>query len=150
MAVQPSGDMSAQHRYDVSYDRQSIGTSPGDGWLAFSIVLLGIVGVLNTIGGIAAIGDSKFYVHDTKYVLGSLHTWGWVVLLIGVIQLLVAYGIYARNQAARWIGVLSLALNSIAQLLMIPAYPFWSLSIFALDIIAIYGLIVYGQKEAAV
>jgi hypothetical protein len=31
----------------------------------------------------------------------------------------------------------------IAQLLRMPAYPFWSLAIFALDTLAIYGLVVY-------
>src|SRR3954454_4431187 len=148
MSVQPSGDRSAEHRYDISYDRSGSERHPGDGWLAFSVVLLGIAGVLNVIGGIAAIGDSKFFVHDTKYVVGSLSTWGWVVLCLGVIQLFVAYGIYLRNQGARWVGVFSLSLNAIAQLLMIPAYPFWSLAIFALDIIAIYGLVVYGQHTA--
>jgi len=42
--------------------------------------------------------------------------------------------------------VIVLSLNAIAQLLMMPAYPFWSLSIFTLDILAGYGLIAYGQR----
>ena len=41
-----------------------------------------------------------------------------------------------------------LGLNAIAQLLMMPAYPLWSLCIFALDILAIYGLIAYGRRIA--
>jgi hypothetical protein len=36
--------------------------------------------------------------------------------------------------------------NAIAQLLMIPAYPFWSLSIFTLDSLAIFGLLVDGAR----
>jgi hypothetical protein len=68
------------------------------------------------------------------------------VLIIGILQFLVAWGIAVRNQLARWVGVLVLALNAIAQLLMIPAYPFWSLSIFTLDVLAMYGLIVYGAR----
>lgn len=148
MSVQPSADRSAEHRYDISYDRSGMERDHGDGWLSFSVVLIGIAGVLNVIGGIAAIGDSKFYVNDAKYVLGNLHEWGWTVLLIGVLQLLVAWGIFARNQWARWTGVVVLSLNLIAQLLMIPAYPFWSLSLFTLDLIALYGLVAYGQRLA--
>src|SRR4051794_29075496 len=139
---------SAQHRYDAGHERSPVVGDRGDGWLTFAIVLLGIAGVLNVIGGISAISDSKFWVQDAKYAVGSLKTWGWVILSIGVIQLIVSYGIYLRNQGARWLGVFSLALNAIAELLMIPAYPFWSLSIFALDVIAIFGLIVYGQKPS--
>ena len=53
---------------------------------------------------------------------------------------------FVKNQLSRWVGVVALAANAIAQLLMMPAYPFWSLSIFALDILAIYGLLAYGKK----
>jgi hypothetical protein len=51
-------------------------------------------------------------------------------LILGALQLLVGVGVFARNQFARWTGVVILSLNAIAQLRMIPAYPFWSLAIF--------------------
>ena len=89
--------------------------------------------------GIAAISNAHFFTANAHYVAGSLNTWGWVVLCIGVIQWLVGLGVFLKNQFARWTGVLVLAANSIVQLMMMPAYPFWSLSIFALDILAIYG-----------
>ena len=120
----------------------------GYGWVAFAGVLLLVVGTINFIEGIAAIGNAHFFVHNTHYMVGSLNTWGWVVLCIGVVQLLLGLGVFAKNQLARWTGVVVLALNAIAQLLMMPAYPFWSLCIFTLDILAIYGLIAYGQHIA--
>jgi len=80
-----------------------------------------------------------------NYIAGSLNTWGWVVLCIGVIELLVGLGVFAKNQFARWTGVVILSVNAVVQLMMMPAYPFWSLCIFTLDILAIYGLIAYGQ-----
>jgi len=54
--------------------------------------------------------------------------------------------VFVKNQFSRWVGVIVLGLNAIVQLMMIPAYPFWSLSIFTLDILAIYGLIAYGKR----
>lgn len=118
----------------------------GYGWVVFAGVLLLVVGTMNLIEGIAAIGNAHFFVRNTNYVFGSLNTWGWVVLCIGVIQLLVGLGVFAKNQFARWTGVFILSLNTIAQLLIMPAYPFWSLSLFAIDILAIYGLVAYGQR----
>src|SRR4051812_41861882 len=145
----PLSDKSSQARYDASYDRGArYPGDDGDAWLAYLVVLLAIAGVLNLIGGIAAIGDAHFFARDANYVLGSLNTWGWVVTVIGAVELLVAVGIYRMNQAARWVGVFALGLNAITQLLMLPAYPFWALAIFALDLIAIYGLIAYGAKPA--
>lgn len=119
----------------------------GFGWLVFSAVLLLIVGTFNVIDGIAAISNAHFFVANAHYVFGDLKTWGWVVLCLGALQLLVGAGIFARNQWARWTGVVVLGLNAIAQLLMMPAYPFWSLSLFAVDIAAIYGLVAYGARE---
>lgn len=129
--------------------RMDYGTDPsGDGWVAFAGVLILILGTMNTIEGIAAIGNANFFVHGTHYVFASLKTWGWITLILGICQLLVGFGIFARNQLARWVGVFIVSLNALAQLLMIPAYPFWSLAIFAVDILAIYGLVAYGQKIA--
>jgi hypothetical protein len=118
----------------------------GYGWVTFAGVLLLIVGTLNVIEGLAAIGNAHFFVANTHYIAGSLKTWGWVVLCIGVLELAVGCGVFVKNQFSRWTGVVVLAANAIAQLLMIPAYPFWSLSIFTLDILAIYGLIAYGHR----
>jgi hypothetical protein len=118
----------------------------GYGWVVFAGVLLLIAGTLNFIEGIAAIGNAHFFTANANYIAGSLNTWGWVVLCIGALELAVGCGVFVKNQFLRWTCVVVLAANCIAQLLMIPAYPFWSLSIFTLDILAIYGLIAYGKR----
>jgi hypothetical protein len=118
----------------------------GQGWIMFAGVLLLTLGTINLIDGIAAIGKAHFYIADAHYVFGDLKTWGWIALCLGVLQLLVGLGVFAKNQLARWTGVVVVSLNAIAQLLMMPAYPLWSLSIFAVDILAIYALVVYGTR----
>ena len=118
----------------------------GSGWVAFAGILLLIVGTLNVIEGIAAIDKANFFVRNTHYIAGDLSAWGWTVLFIGIAQILLGLGVMAKNQFARWTGVGVLGLNAIAQLMFIPAYPFWSLAIFSLDILAIYGLVTYGGR----
>jgi hypothetical protein len=119
----------------------------GAGWIMYSGVLLLTLGVLNIIDGIGAISRSHFYIANAHYMFGSLRTWGWVALILGALQLLIGLGVLFReSQIARWAGVITLSLSAIAQLLMIPAYPFWSLAIFAVDILAIYGLLAYGRR----
>ena len=119
----------------------------GGGWLTFAGILLLIVGVMNVIGGIGAVDDSKFFVGNTKYVFGDLNTWGWVILILGSVQILTAFGLFARNSMARIAGVVFASVNAMAQLLMLPAYPLWSLALFTLDILIIYGLVAYGSDE---
>jgi hypothetical protein len=122
----------------------------GSGWITFAGVLIVMVAILNIIDGIAAIASSSFFVDNARYIVfDDLKTWGWIVLGLGVIQVLVAFGVWAGNQLARWTGIVFVSLNAIAQLLFIPAYPFWSLSIFALDVLVLYGLAAHGGRRPA-
>ena len=130
----------------ADYDPYAADDERGYGWVAFAGTLLLMIGTLNFIQGLAAISNSHFFATNTHYILGNLNTWGWVVLCIGVIEWCVGVGVFVKNQFSRWVGVLVLGLNSLVQLLMIPAYPLWSLSIFTLGILAIYGLVAYGSR----
>ena len=150
MSVSPASEQPAQVRgagVQASRDYYD-GDERGDGWVLFAGVLLLMLGTLNFIEGLAAIGNAHFFTANANYIAGSLNTWGWVVLCIGVLEWAVGVGVFIKNQFSRWVGVVVLAGNAIVQLMMIPAYPFWSLTIFTLDILAIYGLIAYGKRIA--
>jgi hypothetical protein len=110
------------------------------GWWVFAGILLLIAGVLNIIYGIAAIGNSKFFTENVTYIVSSLHTWGWVTLILGVLELIAAFSLFSGGEFGRWFGIFIASLNAIAALLAIPAYPLWSLAIFALSIIVVYKL----------
>jgi hypothetical protein len=116
--------------------------------VTFAGVMLFVVGVLNVIYGIAAIGDSTFFVQDQKYILSNLNTWGWVTLALGLFQFFAAFSLWSGGLYGRIAAILAASLSAIAALLSIPAYPFWSLAIFAIDIIIIHQVAVYGGREA--
>jgi hypothetical protein len=116
------------------------------GWVTFAVVLLSIAGVLNVIYGIAAIGDSSFFVHDTRYVLSGLNTWGWVALVLGVVQLIAALSLWGGGLFGRIAGIASAGLSAIAALLSIPAYPLLALAIFALDVVIIHQIATRGTE----
>jgi len=120
--------------------------SRGLGLVFFAAMMLLVVGLFNVIDGIAAISNSHLYVANAHYVVGDLRTWGWVALIIGVLQLLAGAGVMVGNQAARWVGMGLIVLNLVTQLFFIPAYPFWALTIIAFDVFALYGLCVYGGR----
>jgi hypothetical protein len=119
----------------------------GHGLILFASVLLVIVGCFNLIYGIAAIANAHVFVANAHYVFGGLRSWGWITLIIGALQLVAAAGVVGGNQLARWFGVAVLGLNAIDQMFFIPAYPFWSLMIIAVDVVALYGLCAYGSRE---
>jgi len=120
----------------------------GGGRVAFAAILLLIAGTINIIYGIGAISDANFFVNNNHYVVSSLHTWGWITLILGVFQLTGGLSLLGGGTYGRVIGLAAASLGAIGSLLSIGGqYPFWSLGIFALCVIVIHGILVYGEPE---
>jgi hypothetical protein len=119
----------------------------GYGLVLFASILLVVIGCFSTIQGIAAIVNSHIFVAHANYVFGNLRAWGWITLILGALQLLAAAGVLAGNQLARWFAVAVVGLNAVDQMFFIPAYPFWSLTIIAMDVVALWGLCAYGSRQ---
>jgi uncharacterized membrane protein len=129
--------------------RRDRGARQGEGYwmIVFAVALLVTVGFFNLIDGIAAIANSHIFIANAHYVVGDLRLWGWIVLILGTLQIIAAIAVLAGSQAARWFAVVVIGLNAIGQMFFIPAYPFWSLLIIAVDIVALWGLCAYGSRE---
>jgi hypothetical protein len=120
----------------------------GTGWLIFAGVMLFIAGTLNVIDGVAAITDSKFYARGAEYIIGDLHVWGWVHLILGFLLVCIVFGIWARAPWAAYVGIFLVAVNSVTRLLALPEYPLLSIALFGVDLLIIYGLAVYGLDHS--
>lgn len=118
----------------------------GGGWILFAGIMILIVGILNVVYGIAAIDNSKFFAGHTEFIISSLKTWGWITLILGILQVIAAFSIWAGGVYGAVLGIFSASLSAIGALLSLPAYPFWSLAIFAVDVLIIYGLAAYGAR----
>jgi hypothetical protein len=116
----------------------------GLGWVVFSALMLGFAGAWSTLVGILAIGQSKVFVANATFVFSDLRTWGWIVLALGVLTLIAAFALMSGSELARWFGIAVAGLNAVGQLLFVQAYPWWSMAIFAVDILVIYGLAAYA------
>lgn len=120
------------------------------GWILFAGIMVFMAAVLNCVWGIAAIDKANFFVQDAKFIVSDLSTWGWVILAIGVVQLVAAFSIWSGGEFGRWIGIFGAGVGAIGALLSIPGYPLWSLAVFGIDILVIYGLAAYGGPPRTV
>ena len=121
----------------------------GFGRALFVAILLLIAGTLNIIYGSAAVGNAHFF-SGTQYVFSSLHTWGWITIIVGVIELTAGFSLFAGGAYGRVIGIIAASIGALESLLSIGgAHPWWSIGIFALCIYVLYGLIVFGSEEPA-
>ena len=123
----------------------------GAGRMVFAAIMLMIVGTINIIYGIGALDGARIYVNDTRFVLDNLNTLGWVLIILGTIQLTAGFSLMAGNTYGRVIGIIAGSLGAFGALLSIGgAYPWWSLAVFALCVWIVYGIIVFGEDETAV
>jgi hypothetical protein len=115
-------------------------TSTLSGWWVFAGVLLLIAGALNTVYGVAAIGNSTFFTSSAVFIFRDLRLWGWLSLILGLCEWIAAFSLWSGGEFGRWFGIVVASLNAVGVLLTISTYPFWSLAIFALSILIIYKL----------
>ena len=119
----------------------------GGGWITFAAIMLGLVGTFNVLEGILAIANSRVYTAHQTFVFSNLNTWGWIILVLGVFQLIAAFSLFGGSEIARWFGVFVAGANAIGQLYYVPAFPIWALMMFSVDILIIYGLVAYAGRQ---
>jgi len=114
----------------------------------FAATLLLLVGTINIIYGIGALDDANIFVNDKRYIFTNLNTMGWVLIVLGIIQLTGGFSLMSGNTYGRVIGIIGGSLGAIAALLSIGGnYPWWSLALFFLCIYIVHGIFVYGSED---
>ena len=122
----------------------------GTGRATFAAILLLIAGTLNIIYGIGALDSANIFVNDTRYIFTDLNTMGWVLIVLGLIQLTGGFSLIAGNTYGRVIGIIGGTLGAIGALLSIGGQnPWWSLAVFFLCVWIVYGIMVLGDAERA-
>jgi len=107
-----------------------------------------IVGLINIIYGIGALDGANIFVDDQRYILTDLNTMGWILIILGAIQIVGGLSLFVGNTFGRIIGLVGAGLGAIGALLSIgDGNPWWSLAVFALCIYIIQGILVYGDDD---
>ena len=123
----------------------------GAGRAVFAAILLLVAGTLNIIYGIGALDGARIFVNDTRFIFTDLNTLGWVLIILGVIQLTGGFSLLAGKTFGRVIGIIAGSLGAIGALLSIGgSNPWWSLAIFFISIWIVYGIVVLGDDEPAI
>jgi hypothetical protein len=121
-----------------SRDRNS---SAWGGWIVFAAIMLLLIGVLTAMQGLAALLDDAYYVvTERDLLIFDFTAWGWIMLVIGAGMALTGAGLYRGSSWARWTAIAVVALNLVAQVGFLSAFPVWTLLVVALDVVVIFAL----------
>jgi hypothetical protein len=119
------------------------------GFIAFAGVMMIMAGAFQSIAGLVAIFENEFYVTTPNYMLQfDATTWGWIHLLMGLLVLFAGFAVLSGQVWGRVVGITLATLSAIANFAFIPYYPFWSMTIIAVDIFVIWALAAHGRDLA--
>ncbi|HEY5833169.1 DUF7144 family membrane protein [Streptomyces sp.] len=130
------------------------GTEPRHGWAAggtvFAGLLLTIAGTMAILEGIVGISSDVVYVAtrgDYTYKF-NVTAWGWLHFWLGVIAVLVGFGLLGGAEWARYGGMLIAGLSMIANFIFLPYQPVWSVIMIAIDVFIIWALATYHPAKS--
>jgi len=121
------------------------------GWIGFAGILLVIVGSIDFFQGLIALfEDEYFIVTASGFLVVDLTSWGWVLLIWGVLLISAGLGLASGQGWARWLAIVVVALNFIVQLGFLgnSQYPLWSLTVMALNVIVLFALTARWSESA--
>jgi hypothetical protein len=122
----------------------------GAGRVVFAAIMLLIVGTINILYGIGALDSANIFAGDTRYILDDLNTLGWVLVVLGLIQLIAGFSLMGGAGFGRFIAILAGSLGALGALLSIgQGNPWWSLAVFFVCVWIVHGIVVFGEDERA-
>ncbi|MES1193746.1 MAG: hypothetical protein ABUM26_05430 [Solirubrobacterales bacterium] len=122
-----------------------------NGWIAFAGIVLFLNGTFGALYGLAAILNDEVVTvgGGTGVTVWDFTGWGWIQLIIGIVMVIVAIGLFMGNSAARWLAVGMAMLSALAQFGIISAFPLWAILVIVLDVVVIYQLVVRWEPKVA-
>jgi hypothetical protein len=116
------------------------------GFILFAAIMMIMAGVFQALDGLVALFNDTFYVTTRNYTFQFDATaWGWIHLILGIVVALAGWGLLSGRTWARVVGITVAVLSAIANFLWLPYYPFWALTIIALDVFVIWAIAAHGR-----
>jgi hypothetical protein len=140
----------AASRASSRSSRADSGSRATSGWavglIVFAAIMLMMAGTFQFLAGLVALFENEFYVTTRNYVFQlDATTWGWIHLLLGIVLGIAGWGLLSGRTWARVLAITVAAISALANFLFLPYYPFWALTIIALDVLVIWAVAAHGR-----
>ena len=123
------------------------GSARGLGGAVFAGTLMIIGGSFWFLEGLAGVAHNSFYRSVENYFDISASTWGWTHMVLGTLVFFAGFAVIAGQTWARVTGIILASISAVLNFFFIPWYPWWAITIIAIDIWVIHALFVYHPDE---
>ena len=119
------------------------------GVLLFAASWMGAIAVLNLFYAIARLAGSDIFITTASWLVGDARPWGWLWLVVGIVQLAAAGGILAGRRWALWIGVLSALWHIVASIMFMFSDSVWlGIVLIGLDVTVLGAFAILMEERA--
>jgi hypothetical protein len=121
----------------------------GGGWIGFAGVMLILAGLLDIVNGLWAL-DHKDEVGANLLYSSNLEGWGWFYLIVGIVLIVTGFFVFQRAPWAVTLGVIVAILGAVTNMFWIFQYPLASIVLVIINVMVLYALVVYGDRDTYV
>lgn len=130
-----------------SYTSDS-GTSGWTGWIVFAGVMMLMMGAFHVIQGLVALFQDTYYLVGAQGLVVQVDytTWGWIHTILGAVVILGGIALLAGQMWARIVAVILAFGSALVNIAFLGAYPIWSITMIAIDVLVIYAVTMHGKE----
>jgi hypothetical protein len=122
-------------------------------WIGFAGFMIMISGAVTIVQGLWAL-DHKDSAESVRVAAqlsyANLETWGWIMLVWGVIAFLAGIAVFAQKEWGRWIGIVATAISIVLSFFWVFAFPLAAFTIIFIDVLVLYALFTQVGGDAPI
>ena len=122
------------------------------GWIGFAGIVMVILGGLSFFEGLIALARDNYFVPTGEgFLVFDVTTWGWIMLVWGILLACIGLALLAGASWARWTTIVLVSINLFGQLGFLGNTNdlLWALLTLTLNIIVLYALIARWDESQA-
>jgi hypothetical protein len=122
------------------------------GWIAFAATMMIMLGIFHAFQGLIALFQDEYYLvgRNGLTIHMDFTAWGWTQIVVGLVVVAAGVGLLSGQMWARIVGVLVAVLSAVVNIAFLSAYPIWSTTMVAFDVLVIWALTVHGREMKTV
>lgn len=120
----------------------------GMGWLLFAGTVLGLAGIMRIFDALWAFSYKGALPGNLEDgLMGStLTNYAWLWLIVGIVLMVVSFGVVLRSQVSRWLGYVGAVILGVSAMVWMPYYPVWSVVYVGIAVAVLYALARHGGR----
>jgi hypothetical protein len=120
-------------------------------WIGFAGFMVMLSGAVTIVQGLWALDHKDSEVTRsaaTQLSYANLETWGWIMLIWGVIMFVASFAIFAQKEWGRWVGILAATISILLAFFWVFAFPLAAFGVIFIDVLVIYALFTHAGADA--